>query len=1346
VVNGLFGSITIAADGSYTYIVDNNNASVQALRTAGDTLTDVFTYTMSDSGGLTSTTQITITIQGANDAPVAITTASLSVAENGGNGVVVGTVVGWDVDADDVLTYSLEDDAEGRFSINPTTGEIIVANASLIDFEASSSHTIVVRVTDLEGAWYEEIKTISVLDINDAPVLDGSASFILNSITEDQIDHPGQSIASIIAAGGAGSIYDQDALAEEGIAITGLSSGNGTWQYSTDGGATWNNVGLVSNIDALLLRDTDWLRFVPNGLMGTTASFTFRAWDQTSGSAGAKVDTSNHGGSTAFSAAEAVAEILVSDVNDAPILDNSLPFSMVSITEDDQNNTGQSVLSILASNGSNPITDDDGPGSLQGIAVRTTDGSGTWQYSLNAGSTWQNVGNVGNGDALLLRDIDWIRFVPDGQNGTHASFTFRAWDQTSGTAGTRVDTSSTNNGGSTSLSQQIGFVNLTVADVNDAPVLNIANPVQLDAITEDAVTNAGQTVASIVGTRITDVDTGAVQGIAITGLDNGNSYWQMSIDGGLTWSNVGAVASDSALLLRDIDRIRFVPNGENGTSAGFTFRAWDQTGSTFGMEGTKVDASSVGDTTPFSTQSMTAAILVSFVNDAPTIDANLFSIGTTDEDTASAPVTVNTLLMSANYSDVDLGAAPGVAITEVTGRGVWQYSLDGNIWTDVGPVSATHALLLDGTDRIRYIPDGMNGEAVTISFRAWDQTTGVASLPASPSYGDPGIGGGTSAYSLASATAVLNVSDVNDQPRFLVGPGNSIVATLQEADVGLQTGGTLSVEDVDVPDQVIVYVDLATTSGTTHGLLSTTAELLGMFTVAPNIIVDGSTIATIHWSFDSGNEAFDYLGAGQTLMINYTIVATDSQGASDTIHVTVVIEGTNDAPISRDSMGVAIEAGGVNNSLAGAPAVGNLLENDSDIDNSDQLVVVGVGPGVLGVVAGQVGTSVRGLYGDILVQADGSYIYHVDNNHPAVEALASPNEVLLDVFSYTIRDTGGLESTAQVRITIQGANDLPIAVDRQFTVNSTGVIEVGSASGLLSGIADKEGSLLQAFLVQAPAIGALTVNPDGSYSYTSPAGSSGQVTFIYAVSDGQGSTQATVRLQLSGGATQTVSPGGSTPPAISNPAQTEQELSPYPGDLWSGAPGSDSLREQGTSSSGSYGEASDRHAGGTTYDRPSVHVEASSTAGTLSGATTTPDFLGTGDWIIGILGKSKIRGPWTHRPDLNSHYVIAGDYGMTTFELDMAALQQMLNRFSSDIEDRLGARDFAAGAVNAVFLGATAGVAVWCMGGSYLVSVVAASAPAWMRFDPIFIVQAAAHGRRKSEETSLADLTREQIL
>ncbi len=48
------------------------------------------------------------------------------------------------------------------------------------------------------------------------------------------------------------------------LLFTSLNSGNGTWQYSLNGGVNWHNVGVVSESTALLLRSTDLIRFVPD--------------------------------------------------------------------------------------------------------------------------------------------------------------------------------------------------------------------------------------------------------------------------------------------------------------------------------------------------------------------------------------------------------------------------------------------------------------------------------------------------------------------------------------------------------------------------------------------------------------------------------------------------------------------------------------------------------------------------------------------------------------------------------------------------------------------------------------------------------------------------------------------------------------------------------------------------------------------------------------------------------------------------------------------------------------------------------------------------------------------------
>jgi len=169
-VSGNYGTINIAATGIYVYTVANDNATVQALRTTSNTLTDIFTYTMQDASGLSSTTQITVTIRGANDSPHDIA-GSLTIAEDATNGSVVGTVIGLDVDTGDVLTYSLVDNAEGRFTIHASNGQVTVANSSLLDFESNNGiYLITARATDLAGATFDKVLTVSVTDVNDAPI------------------------------------------------------------------------------------------------------------------------------------------------------------------------------------------------------------------------------------------------------------------------------------------------------------------------------------------------------------------------------------------------------------------------------------------------------------------------------------------------------------------------------------------------------------------------------------------------------------------------------------------------------------------------------------------------------------------------------------------------------------------------------------------------------------------------------------------------------------------------------------------------------------------------------------------------------------------------------------------------------------------------------------------------------------------------------------------------------------------------------------------------------------------------------------------------------------------------
>ena len=77
------------------------------------------------------------------------------------------------------------------------------------------------------------------------------------------------------------------------------------------------------------------------------------------------------------------------------------------------------------------------------------------------------------------------------------------------------------------------------------------------------------------------------------------------------------------------------------------------------------------------------------------------------------------------------------------------------------------------------------------------------------------------------------------------------------------------------------------------------AALKAFLSVGPTEVLDDTqTTNTLTWDFNSDNEAFNFLAPGETLILTYTVSATDDAGTplSDTETVTVTITGTNEAP------------------------------------------------------------------------------------------------------------------------------------------------------------------------------------------------------------------------------------------------------------------------------------------------------------------------------------------------------------------------------------------------------------------------------------------------------------------
>ncbi|MFA7351760.1 MAG: Ig-like domain-containing protein [Methylotenera sp.] len=105
-----YGTITIAANGAYTYTLDNTRPVTQALA-QGQNVADVVSYTMRDATGASSTTSLTINITGTNDAPILDLDANnvTAVTVVGGNANAGAGFTGGDGGSTHTLTFNVGD-------------------------------------------------------------------------------------------------------------------------------------------------------------------------------------------------------------------------------------------------------------------------------------------------------------------------------------------------------------------------------------------------------------------------------------------------------------------------------------------------------------------------------------------------------------------------------------------------------------------------------------------------------------------------------------------------------------------------------------------------------------------------------------------------------------------------------------------------------------------------------------------------------------------------------------------------------------------------------------------------------------------------------------------------------------------------------------------------------------------------------------------------------------------------------------------------------------------------------------------------------------------------------------
>ena len=328
--------------------------------------------------------------------------------------------------------------------------------------------------------------------------------------------------------------------------------------------------------------------------------------------------------------------------------------------------------------------------------------------------------------------------------------------------------------------------------------------------------------------------------------------------------------------------------------------------------------------------------------------------------------------------------------------------------------------------------------------------------------------GSTGATFTAPATVALGSDPVSVAVGDFNGDGDADLAVADQSPGEIMvlvgsTGGTFTGPTILTTDSGVSAVAVADFNrdgdpdlAVTNVNLSRVSVLLGStggtFTGPTNFAV-GSTQTSL--------VAADFNGDGKPDLAA-TKFNTDSVGVL--LNSTV----TNQAPVA------AGEAFSTAEDTALTVATPGVLGNDADTDGDPLTAALVTGPS----------------HGSLTLNANGSFSYT-----PAADFAGS------DSFTYRASD-GTLESNqATVTIMITATNDGPTAAaDAHSTAEDTTLTV--AAPGILGNDSDPDGDPLSAVLVSAPSHGSLTLNANGSFSYTPAGNFTGGDSFTYRASDG----------------------------------------------------------------------------------------------------------------------------------------------------------------------------------------------------------------------------------------------------
>jgi VCBS repeat-containing protein len=309
-----------------------------------------------------------------------------------------------------------------------------------------------------------------------------------------------------------------------------------------------------------------------------------------------------------------------------------------------------------------------------------------------------------------------------------------------------------------------------------------------------------------------------------------------------------------------------------------------------------------------------------------------------------------------------------------------------------------------------------------------------------------------------TATVTLTVTSVNDPPVAAADSATTaedtpVVIDVLANDSDLQ-GGAPNENNTPLSTQIV--------SGPNHGTLALNPDRT--YTYTPDADYNGT-------------DTFSYRAA-------------DSLGGlSNVVSVVITVTSVNDPPVANDDTGTVAEDGVLNGS--------SVLGNDTDHKGAPSENNLPLTAQLVGDVS----------HGTLVLNANGTYTYT-----PAADYNGT------DSFTYqTVDSLGGVSNTATVNITVTSVNDAPVAAADSATTNEDTpvIIDVlANDSDLHGGAPNENNTPLSTQIVGGPAHGTLTLNPDGTYTYTPNADYNGSDSFTYRAVDKLGGVSGTATVSI----------------------------------------------------------------------------------------------------------------------------------------------------------------------------------------------------------------------------------------